>query len=226
MTSIERPRSAGSSWMGKAESVSIRLGAPREYFHVEGLARLRTLTNPAFQLSVTLDDTLSLMRGLELGTLDAIIAEQKVARRGWHYQPIQTETYIAIGQAALPVPRELSVEAAESWLLRQAWIACATDLPIIRRFWQDTFGGRPAIVPRLVVPDLLSVIQAVSLGLGVSIVPAYLCREPLSAGLIRELWTPPEPSVNTLHLVCERSRLKTPEVEWLAQLLKPAAAYS
>lgn len=226
MTSVERQPKSSNSWMAKAESVSVRLGAPREYFHVEGLARLRTLTNPAFQLNVMLDDTLSLMRGLEMGTLDAIVAEQKVARRGWHYQPIQTETYVIIGQAALPVPRDLSSESAESWLNRQAWITYAPDLPIIRRFWQDVFGGRPAIVPRLVVPDVLSVIQAVSLGLGVSIVPAYLCREPLTAGLIRELWTPPEPSVNTLHLVCERSRLGTPEIEWLMHLLKPAAVYS
>jgi DNA-binding transcriptional LysR family regulator len=226
MTNIERQRSIGNSWMGKAESLNIRLGVPREYFHVEGLARLRTLTNPAFQLHITFDETLSLMRGLESNAFDAVVSTQKIARRGWHYLPLLNETIIAIGQAALPVPREMALETAESWLARQAWIAYAPDLPIIRRFWQDVFGNRPSITPRLVMPDVLAVIRAVTLGLGVSVVPAYLCREELTAGLIRELWTPPQPSTNTLYLVCERARLETPEVRWVADLLKPAAVYT
>lgn len=226
MTNVERQRSAGNTWMAKSDAISIRLGAPREYFQVEGLARLRTLTNPAFQLHVTFDETLSLMRGLEVGAFDAIIADQKIARRGWHYRPLLTETFIAIGQAALPVPREMAPEVAESWLTRQAWVACGPDLPIIRRFWQDVFGSHPSITPRLMVPDVLAVIRAVTLGLGVSIVPSYLCREELDAGLIRELWTPPQASTNTLYLVCERARLETPEMRWATDLLKPAAAYS
>jgi DNA-binding transcriptional LysR family regulator len=217
---------AGSLRGDASQSVNIRLGAPREFFQIEGLARLRTLTNPAFQLQVTFGDTLSLIRGLEVDAFDAVIATQKIARRGWHYQPILTETFIAIGQAAWVVPRDLSLESAESWLSQQPWIAYGPDMPLIRRYWQDVFGNRPTFAPRLVLPDVLGIIRAVSLGLGLSIVPSYLCREELVTGLIREVWSPPEPSTNTLYLACERSRLETPAVQWVTNLLRNWSAYS
>jgi DNA-binding transcriptional LysR family regulator len=209
---------AGGLRMDAVRSIRVRLGVPHEFFRVEGLPRLPGLQAQPCELHVTLGETHTLLRGLESGALDVVIATQKVNRRAWHYQPLMTETFIVIGHTGLEPHTDLPPAEAESWLSQQAWIAYAADLPIIRRYWQDAFGKRPAISPRLVLPDLLGIIQAVTLGVGVSVVPAYLCRQQLNAGTIRELWTSPTPSTNTLYLVCQRDRLQTPEVEWVAQL--------
>jgi DNA-binding transcriptional LysR family regulator len=50
----------------------------------------------------------------------------------------------------------------------------------------DAFSKRDD--PSLVVSDLRMVLHAVELGMGVTILPEYVCTTALKAGRIRELW--------------------------------------
>lgn len=54
----------------------------------------------------------------------------------------------------------------EAWLAAQPWISYGTELPIIRRFWREHFHKRPPIEPVMVLPNLLTIQQAVTAGVG------------------------------------------------------------
>jgi DNA-binding transcriptional LysR family regulator len=111
----------------------------------------------------------------------------------------------------------------ESWLSEQDWISYSPDLPIIRRYWQMVFGRRPDILPKFIIPDLLSIIRAVELGLGLSIVSTYLCRRALEEQRISMLSIAPQEIGNQLYIACRPNRLRSAEIEWLTGLLN---AYS
>lgn len=81
------------------------------------------------------------------------------------------------------------------------WISYGPDIPIIRRFWMETFGARSTINPTYVVPDLRVVKTMVIQGLGISVLPDYLIHDELLAGTLKVLFTPPKPVVNDLWVV-------------------------
>lgn len=101
----------------------------------------------------------------------------------------------------------------------QDWISYGPDLPIIRRYWQMVFGRRPDILPKFIIPDLVSIIRAVKLGLGLSIVSTYLCRRALEEQRISTLSITPQEIGNQLYIACRPNRLHSAEIEWLTGLL-------
>ncbi|MEO0565978.1 MAG: hypothetical protein AAF125_27975, partial [Chloroflexota bacterium] len=58
----------------------LRLGAPREYFYAVGLPALRDAPEQGLELNVVLGQVRGLLRQLEAGDLDAVIAAQQVPR--------------------------------------------------------------------------------------------------------------------------------------------------
>ena len=63
------------------------------------------------------------------------------------------------------------------WLLTQPWIAYSEKLAIAPRFWRIVFSRRIDVQPKLIIPDLRAIRQAVVLGFGCSVLPDYLCAD-------------------------------------------------
>ena len=57
------------------------------------------------------------------------------------------------------------------WLLTQPWIAYSEELPIARRFWRVVFGRRIDVQPKLIMPDLRAIRQAVECGFSFCVLP-------------------------------------------------------
>jgi len=57
------------------------------------------------------------------------------------------------------------------WLLTQPWIAYSEELPIASRFWRVVFGRIIDVHPKLIMPDLRAIIQAVECGFGLRMLP-------------------------------------------------------
>ncbi|WP_336245606.1 LysR substrate-binding domain-containing protein [Nonomuraea sp. SYSU D8015] len=91
-------------------------------------------------------------------------------------------------------------------------VAYAEDLPIVRRYWRTVFGRRPAMAAQVVIPDLRGVLSAVKAGMGVSVLPAYLCRRDLAAGALVTLADPEEPPINTGYLAVRSGAQARPAV--------------
>jgi DNA-binding transcriptional LysR family regulator len=193
-----------------------RLGAPREYLIARALHQLETLDSA---LHLTFGQTHTLIKQLEAEQLDAIIATQRIARRAIHYQPLLEEHFLLVGSAHLRLPAYANPDEFVRWAEQQRWIAYASDLPIIRRYWQECFGRRIAVTPHVVLPDLLVIASKVAEGFGVSILPDYLCQPLLEEGKLQELWKPDLPPPNMIYLACLKASLSSNTLQHAIRLL-------
>jgi DNA-binding transcriptional LysR family regulator len=189
-----------------AERPLIRIGTPLEFFREKAL---EPLAEAPFRFRVRSGLAQDLVEALGHGDLDLVIATQRVAVRGVEYSPLGVEHFQLVGAPDKVLPMTivgtgLALEVVEGWLAAQRWISYGEELPIIRRFWQQSFRKRPDFQPVLVVPDLHTIAKAVELGYGISTLPDYLCRAALEAGRLRILWEPPQPVTNELWLACRR----------------------
>jgi DNA-binding transcriptional LysR family regulator len=200
--------------------LEVKVGVPREYFYIEGLVRLPKPASTAYRLNVTLGQTTELINQVESRQLHAALATHRIAQRIFHLQPLQTERFVLVGPSEISVPSTLDKHEMAVWLEQQHWIAYAPDVPIIRRYWQEVFGCRPNIMPYLVLPDLLMIQKAIAHGLGISVLPEYLCQEALAAQTMKILWHPEVAPGNQLYLACLRERLHESAIQWFMEIMQ------
>lgn len=180
-------------------ATTIRLGAPLEYFKERMAPRLAAMDE---RLLVTLGKTAELLDLLEEHLLDVVIATQHRSRRGLQFVHLETEVFWLVGgaKASLSAPWD-DPGAVRTELEGHEWISYGEELPIIRRFWLESFGERPAITARIVVPDLHAICALVERGAGISVLPSYLVEQRVDAGRMKRLWAPPRNVQNEIWLV-------------------------
>lgn len=202
----------------------IRLGTPREYFAEVALARLAAMH---LSIQVQFGTARTLLDTLQRDDLDLVIATERINLRAIEYRKLAEEHFILVCSAQMQPPI-VQPETAEQratlagWLLKQAWLSYGSDLPIIRRFWRQLLTQRPAIEPVLVIPDLVVIAKAVTLGYGVSVLPDYLCAQAIRDGLLRAIWTPAPAVTNDLWLAYRVRDRQRPEVVEAITGLQPA----
>jgi DNA-binding transcriptional LysR family regulator len=81
-----------------------------------------------------------------------------------------------------------SLDDLATWLAGQAWVSYSVELPLTRRFWTTVLGHPFPARLRLVAPDLRVVLKAVELGLGVSMLPTFVCTDALAGGRVVEVF--------------------------------------
>lgn len=169
---------------GPAPGRPIRFGSSPEYFAACVLARL---PGREVALSATFGTDAELLALLERGELDVAVTSTTPPRRSASAVPIGAKRFVLVsGPGSLPTRPIASLGALADWLAGQAWVSYSLELPITRRFWQRALGRALPERPRLVAPDLRAVLRAVELGLGVSLLPTFVCDEPLRSGRVVE----------------------------------------
>lgn len=201
----------------------LRIGAPHEYFATVALAQLGVAP---LQIQVQFGTARGLLETLRRGDCDLVIATERINMREVEYRKLAEEEFILVGSAQLqpPVVQPATPEARaqlETWLLEQAWVSYGNDLPIIRRFWRHVFARRPAIEPVFVAPDLLVIMEAVIQGIGLSVLPAYLCETALAVGKLQAIWRPEPPVTNDLWLAYRVLDRQRPELVTALSVLRP-----
>jgi DNA-binding transcriptional LysR family regulator len=203
----------------------VRLGAPREFFHE---ALLEGLTDAPVRLWLEFGATQELLEGLDRRELDLVVATQRLPSPALEFEKLAVERFVLVGPpgyAAPPDPGEAA--GIEGWLEEQFWISYGAELPIIRRFWRQSFGRRPEnLQPALVLPDLRSILKAVELGEGIAVLPDYLCRAALRTGRLSVLWEPPEPVENELWLAYRKADRADEDLRRTRRLVSEAASPS
>jgi DNA-binding transcriptional LysR family regulator len=191
----------------------IRIGTPQEFFTERILNQLPK--NGLYTIRFGL--TQELVEQLLEGQLDVVIATQKIARSDLDYQLILEENFwlVAPPDTIVPIAEDIlqtDLTQLEQWLRGQAWIAYSEDLPIVRRFWRVVFGRRLDIKPRLILPDLRGIRQAIESGFGFSILPNYLCEEWVRDNKLTLILKPENAIKNQIWFVTrkgDRQKLKT-----------------
>ncbi len=200
----------------------IRIGSPQEFFSERILNRLPQAENLVYRVQFGLAK--DLIQQLLAGQLDAVIATQKITRSELEYQLVHEENFwlVAPPDAVIPISSEqlhVNLTSLEQWLKSQPLIAYGEDLPIIRRFWRIVFGRRLDTVPRLVLPDLRLIRQAVMAGLGFSVLPDYLCEDRVNSNALKLILKPTNAVTNHIWLSYRKSERQSAKIELLLNLL-------
>ncbi len=200
----------------------IRIGTPQEFFTERILNRLPQSENLLYRIQLGLAQ--DLIEQLLKGQLDIVVATQKITRSELEYQLIYRENFwlVAPPETVTPIPLQslqVDLTALEQWMREQPLIAYSEELPIIRRFWRVVFNRRLDIIPRLVLPDLQMIRQAISAGFGCSVLPDYLCETMISSGALTLILKPTDAVSNQVWLAYRKSERQSPKVRFLLELL-------
>lgn len=166
-------------------STTLRFGSTPEYFSAAVLPRLGPGSR---KLVVRLGTDSEMLDALESGEIDVAVTSMTPGRRSLTSTPLGPKHFVLVGSPGLaPDPAPGSLEDLGSWLAGRPWVAYSAELPLTRRFWTSVLGRPFSGDLRLVVPDLRAVVAAVSRGLGISLLPAFVCEEPLRHGTLVEV---------------------------------------
>lgn len=200
----------------------IRIGSPQEFFAERILNRLPQAENLLYRVQFGLAK--DLIQQLLAGQLDAVIATQKITRSELEYQLVYEENFWLVAPPNTVMPISLDqlqadLTSLEQWLRGQPLVAYSEDLPIIRRFWRVVFGRRLDTVPRVILPDLRLIRQAVAAGLGFSVLPDYLCEDGVNSDALRLILKPTNVVTNQIWLSYRKSERQSPGTKLLLNLL-------
>lgn len=164
----------------------LHLGMGAEYFEAVALERLVGMEP---NLVMTFGSAEDLLPHLEEGVLDTVISIQKPSARSLQHRVLAPKHFLLVGSPDVEsLPDDCSVAEVAAHLNAQPWVSYSLEFPITRRFWQQVLHAPFQAERRLVVPDLRAVMRAVELGVGLSILPEYLCAEAVLGGRLREVW--------------------------------------
>ncbi len=201
---------------------TIRIGTPPEYFTERMLDRLPRDDHRTFY-TVQFGLTSELIPQLKAGKLDIVIATQKITLSDIEYQLLFEETFWLVGPPNLEIPIAEGISQADlnplaQWLLTQQWIAYSEELPIARRFWRVVFGRRIDVQPKLIIPDLRAIRQAVASGFGFSILPDYLCEDWVKENRLTLVLKPEQAVTNRIFLAFRKSERQLPKIKRMLEL--------
>lgn len=219
--SIERLESVGSRMSSASAPQLVRLGAPQEFFTERILGRLPKSDSTCYTVKFGLAQ--ELIEQLLLGNLDLVVSTVKIQKADIVYQPLFEESFWLVGpkDTAMPYVPENSREdliLLEKWLSTQPIISYSGELPIIRRFWRIVFSRRIDVNPKLIIPDLRGIRQAVEFGLGFSVLPDYLCEDWVKENRLTLILSPMRAVKNVIWLAFRKSESQTQPTHFFVKL--------
>ena len=170
----------------RGTSPTIRLGTSPEYFHGFAMRRLGPLRLP---LAVRFGDDRSLLEQVEQGALDLALTVAKPTTKSIQFSVLAEQRFVLIGgmDVGRP-PSDIEPSGMGAWLNAHPWVSYSEERPVTRRFFQQSLGVRFEAAPALVVSDMRAVVSAVEMGIGISIVPEFICIDALADDRVQELW--------------------------------------
>ncbi len=168
----------------------LKIGSPIEYFTGRLLQKVQHVD---VRLITQFGTASTLLEDLIQEEVDLIFTPKKQSIAGIEYVKLEEETFVLTAQKGA-LEQASSLEEIESFLRQQKWLSYGLDLPIIRRYWREHFKKRPDIQAHHIIPNLQSILRAIELGIGISILPTYLIEESIKEGKSEVLF--PHLSVN------------------------------
>ncbi|MBW4444540.1 MAG: LysR family transcriptional regulator [Plectolyngbya sp. WJT66-NPBG17] len=194
----------------------IRLGTPTEFFSEMILKQF----DGQVQVAVRFGLVQELIEQLLSNQIDCAIATQKIPNSAIECHPLFEESFWLVAPPAVNV-EQTDLALLEQWLKQQSWIAYGEELPIIRRFWRVVFGRRLETIPQFVIPDLRMIRDAISQGLGYSVLPDYLCADWVAAGRLTLILKPEKAVTNQIWLAHRKSERRSQSVQFLLEQFQP-----
>ncbi len=170
------------------------IGTPLEFYHDR---LLPLLTSLPFRCHFVFGSTQALAQMLEDNRLDAMIATHKIRTPNLIHHDIFTESFWLVAPNDLEIPKNYS----RSWLIKQRWISYDAKLSIIRKYFKTIYNIKPAIAPILITPNLHTILKSVENGIGMSVLPDYICKNSIIEKRVTLVHKPKIAISNTLYFV-------------------------
>ncbi|RYJ42555.1 LysR family transcriptional regulator [Flavobacterium beibuense] len=179
-----------------------------------------------FNIIIRFGEYPEMVDSLEKGILDLIITPQAVTSKDIEYDPFSSETIILVGgnhtndKAFQKLLKENNITEMETWLKSEKWYGTTGDMEHLRRFWQLNFNKHPDFRPNYIVPNLNSIVRCLSSGVGLAVIPDFLCKKEIENGQIKKLWEGNSKVVNTLNFGTRKKTIYADEIESIKKIFR------
>lgn len=165
----------------------LRVGAAAELFDAYLLPRLTDNPSP---VTATFGTDVQLTTALLSGETDLVVTHTlPTPRAALDSTVIGHRTFELVAAATHTPPSPVTnLEDLRTGLTGAPWVTYSHELPITRRFWITTLGRTFDADIRLTAPDLRVVATAVERGVGISLLPTYICQRALDDGRLTRLY--------------------------------------
>lgn len=179
-----------------------------------------------FNVIIQFGEYPEMIENLEKGILDLIITPQMVVSKDVDYEAFSKETIVLVGgnnidkDALNAIAASEDRNALEEWLKLQKWYGTTGDMEHLRRFWQLNFNKYPDFRPNFIVPNLNSIVRCLASGIGLAVIPDFLCRREIESGQIQLVWEGEPKLTNTLHFATRKQTLYADEINVIKNIFK------
>ncbi|KGO95013.1 LysR family transcriptional regulator [Flavobacterium subsaxonicum] len=179
-----------------------------------------------FNVIIQFGEYTQMVENLEKGILDLIITPQMVPAPTVEYEAFSKETIVIVGGNTTDDATFNSIlaqndpETLEYWLKQQKWYGTTGDMEHLRRFWQLNFGKYPDFRPNYIVPNLNSIVRCLGSGIGLAVIPDFLCQREIDVGLIKLLWEGSPKLTNILHFASRKKTMYADEISVIKEIFK------
>jgi len=179
-----------------------------------------------FNVIIQFGEYPEMVANLEKGILDLIITPQMVTSTAVEYESFSKETIVLVGgnttndDTFKTILSQNDPEALEGWLKQQKWYGTTGDMEHLRRFWQLNFGKYPDFRPNYIVPNLNSIVRCLGSGIGLAVIPDFLCRRELDNGTIKLIWEGYSRLTNVLYFATRKKTMYADEISIIKNIFK------
>ena len=179
-----------------------------------------------FNVIIQFGEYTQMVENLEKGILDLIITPQMVPAPTVEYEAFSKETIVIVGGNTTDdvtfnsILAQNNPETLEYWLKQQKWYGTTGDMEHLRRFWQLNFGKYPDFRPNYIVPNLNSIVRCLGSGIGLAVIPDFLCQREIDAGLVKLLWEGSPKLTNILHFASRKKTMYADEISVIKEIFK------
>ena len=202
---------------------TISLGMCFETFQITLEPYIATLP---FNVIIQFGEYPEMIENLEKGILDLIITPQMVISKDVDYEAFGEENIVLVGgnnidkDALNAIAALHDRNALEDWLKQQKWYGTTGDMEHLRRFWQLNFNKYPDFRPNFIVPNLNSIVRCMASGIGLAVIPDFLCRREIESGQIQLIWEGEPKLTNTLHFATRKKNIYADEINVIKNIFK------
>ena len=186
----------------------VHIGGPAEYLLECVVPRLGRLTANGVEFRLTFGLPDRLLADLASGLYDVVVSTVYPRVAGVVSVPLTDEEFVLVAAPKWAEKVDEDLPSILEYLEKIPVISYAADLPIVRRYWRTVFErGTERMHPLATIPDLRGVADAVSRGLGMSVLPLYVVKNRLASGELVLLHEPEIAPLNTVHLATRQGAL-------------------
>jgi DNA-binding transcriptional LysR family regulator len=174
-----------------------------------------------FNLISSFGEYKELLKNLSLGVNDIVVTPQKIEMQGIEYKKIGLENIVLVASNFIDsskIDRLILLEKYDDLLIElktHKWYGASTDNEHFKRFWQANFKQLPDFQANYIVPNFKSIINCLSNGPGLAIVPDFLCKQEIEKGELNCIWNGKKKIQNTLYFAFRKQSIYINEIESL-----------